>query len=76
MKKANDLFRDLGVRVVTASWFLGGFAGEQSLAADYVPDNVKVWCKEQSLSEVAKDEPQASFATLPRSLQFDWNHVQ
>ena len=46
--------------------------GEQSLATD----KVKVWCKcIQSLSEVAKDDPQALFAALTRS-QFEWNHIQ
>ena len=35
--------------------------GEQSLATD----KVKVWCKcIQSLSEVAKDDPQASFVVV------------
>ena len=42
--------------------------GERSLTTD----KAKVWCKcIQSLSEVAKDEPQASFAVLTRSLQFE-----
>ena len=39
-------------------------------------DKVKVWCKcIQSLSEVAKSDPQASFAALTKS-QFEWNHIQ
>ena len=43
--------------------------GEQSLAADFVSNKVGVWCKcIQSLSDVAKDESQASFAALARSL--------
>ena len=33
LKKANDLFHDLGVCLVTSLWFLGGFVGEQSLEA-------------------------------------------
>ena len=33
-------------------------------------------CGVHSLSEVAKDEPQASFAVLTKSLQFEWNHIQ
>ena len=41
--------------------------GEWLLATD----KVKVWCKcIQSLSKVAKEDPQASFAVLTRSLQF------
>ena len=36
LERANDLFHDLGVSVVTGSQFLGGFMGEQSLAADFV----------------------------------------
>ena len=77
LQKANDLFHDLGVRVVTGSRFLGGFVGERSLAADFVSNKVKVWCNcIQQLSDVALVEPQASFAALARSLQFEWNHIQ
>ena len=66
------LFHDLGVSVVTSSWFLGGFVGEQSLAADFVSNKVKVWCDcIQQLSVVAIVEPQASFAALARSLWFE-----
>ena len=63
------MFHDLGAHVVTSSQFLGRFVGERSLATD----KVKVWCTGkciQSLSEVAKDDPQASFAALTRS-QFE-----
>ena len=51
--------------------------GERSLAADFVSNKVRVWCEcIQSLSDVAIGEPQASFAALARSLQFEWNHIQ
>ena len=77
LERASDLFRDLGISVVTGSRFLGGFVGEQSLAADFVSNKVRVWCEcIQSLSDVAISEPQASFAALARSLQFEWNHIQ
>ena len=42
LERANDLFHDLGVSVVTGSQFLGGFVGEQSLAADFVSNKVGV----------------------------------
>ena len=35
LKRASNLFHDLCIRVVTGSWFLEGFVGEQSLAADF-----------------------------------------
>ena len=36
-----------------------------------------MWCKcIHSLSDFAIGEPQASFAALARSLQFEWNHIQ
>ena len=77
LERASDLFRDLGISVVTGSRFLGGFVGERSLAADFVSNKVRVWCEcIQSLSDVAISEPQASFAALARSLQFEWNHIQ
>ena len=40
-----DLFRDLGVSVVTGSRFLPGFVRERSLVADFVSNKVRVWCK-------------------------------
>jgi len=77
MQEATDMFHDLGVRVVSGSRFLGGFVGEKSLAADFVSSKVKVWCNcIQQLSDVATVEPQASFAALAGSLQFEWNHIQ
>ena len=77
LERASDLFRDLGISVVTGSQFLGGFVGERSLAADFVSNKVRVWCEcIQSLSDVAISESQASFAALARSLQFEWNHIQ
>ena len=77
VERASDLFRDLGVNVVTGSWFPGGFVGERSLAADFVSNKVRVWCEcIQSLSDVAIGEPQALFTALARSLHFEWNHIQ
>jgi len=77
MPEATDMFHDLGVRVVSGSWFLGGFVGEKSLAADFVSNKVKVWYNYiQQLCDVAIVEPQASFAALARSPQFVWNHIQ
>jgi len=77
MQEAIDMFHDLGVRVVSGSRFLGGFVGEKSLAADFVSNKVKVRCNcIQQLSDVDIVEPQASFAALARSLQFEWNHTQ
>ena len=76
LERASDLFHDLGVSVVTGSRFLGGFVGERSLTVDFVSTKVKVWCEcIQSLSDVAIGEPQASFAALARSLQYEWNHI-
>ena len=77
LQKANDLFHDFGINVVTGSRFLGGFVGEQSLAADFVSDKVKMWCNcIQQFSDVAVVEPKTSFAVLARSLQFEWNRIQ
>ena len=42
MERVNNLFHDHGVHVVNSLWFLGGFIGEQSLAADFVINKVEV----------------------------------
>ena len=47
------------------------------MAADFVSEKVKIWCNcIQQLSDVPITEPQAAFAALTRSLQFEWNHIQ
>jgi len=57
-QEATDMFHDLDVKVVSGSWFLGGFVGEKSLAADFASNKVKVWCNcIEKLSEVAIVEP-------------------
>jgi len=76
MQEAIDMFHVLGVRVASGSRFLGWFVGEKSLTADFVSNKVKVWCNYiQELSDVNIVKPQALFAALARSLQFEWNHI-
>ena len=77
LERANDLFHDLNICVVTISEFLKAFVGEQSLVADFVSNTAVVWCKcIQSHYDVFVDEPQASVAAFARSLQFEWNLIQ
>ena len=65
IQRANDLFHDLAVCVVTDLWFLKGFGGDWSSAADFVSNKVELMCNcIQHVSDVAVDEPQTLFAAL------------
>ena len=54
---------------------MGGFTGESIylIAAEFVTSKVNLWsCCVYQLSDVAVSQPQAAYAVLARSLQFEW----
>ena len=75
--EAVNAFEDLGVRVVTSSRFLGGCVGDQAGVGDYLTQKVQVWesCVEK-LAVAAALQPQAGYAALSKSLQFEWQFLQ
>ena len=77
VNQATSLFADLGIKAVSGSRFLGGFASEHSMASDYVAQKVRMWfdCV-WHLSDVAKVQPQTAHAAVSRSLQFEWFLLQ
>jgi len=78
-EEETDTFQDLGVRVVSGSRFLRRFVGEKSWAADFSLTKLRcgatVFSSFLMLLHVTVVEPQALFAVLARSLQFEWNHI-
>ena len=36
VQQASELLADLGIRIVSGEWFLGGFAGDDVLTAEFV----------------------------------------
>ena len=75
--EANMLFGDLGVKVVTGLRFLGGFIGDQESTDDFVEQKVQMWVRcVEKLTKAAGSQPQATYAALTKSLQFEWAYLQ
>ena len=70
---AKDIFSGLGVQVVSGHRFLGGFIGDPAQRRDFVSWKVQDWSSYvQTLAAVASSQPQAAYAALTKSLQFEW----
>ena len=74
---AEKLFVDSGIKVVTDRHLLGGFIGSKLGKDDYVRTKVQKWKDDvESLSMIAVSQPQAAYAALTKSLQFEWSYLQ
>jgi hypothetical protein len=78
LDEAKALFeQQLGVQVVSGQRFLGGFVGSTTDREEYVKKKVDYWCAAvRKLAQVAASQPQAAFAALTKSLQFEWSFLQ
>ncbi len=57
--------------------FLGGFIGDADTQKYFTQQKVSAWSKSvEKLAEVATTQPQAAFAALTKSLQFEWAFFQ
>ena len=75
--EAKALFGELGVKIVRGHRFLGGFIGEEEDVHAFVLEKVKTWTSGVGvLAEAAELYPQAAFAALSKSLQFQWSYMQ
>jgi hypothetical protein len=76
--KAKEMFeQSLGVTVVPGHRFLGGFVGDNTNAKSFVKKKVQDWSMSvQKLAKIAVSQPQAAFAALTKSLQFEWAFCQ
>ena len=75
--EAKALFGELGVKIVRGHRLLGGFIGEEEDVHAFVLEKVKTWTSGVgALAEAAELYPQAAFAALSKSLQFQWSYMQ
>ena len=73
----SDAFAELGISVVSGHSFLGGVIGEASQCEDLIQLKVNGWVHSiNALAKAARKSPQAAFAVMVKSLQFEWSHVQ
>ena len=74
---AKALFGELGIKIVSGHRFLGGFVGEKDEVHDFVLEKVTTWTSGViKLAEAAEFYPQAAFAALSKSMQFQWSYLQ
>lgn len=74
MTQAKSSFDELGINVVTSHRFLGGVIGDLIGKGD---TKVSDWCRYvKLLSDMASDQPQASYVALTKSLQLEWSFLQ
>ena len=75
--EAQSLFEGLEVKVVSVHRFLGSHVGDCQPMEEFVGTKVQTWlyCI-QRLSWTAELQPQAAFAALSRSVQFEWSYLQ
>ena len=72
-----QLFSSLRVSVVCNHHYLGGFTGDTVGQATFIQDKVCHWIVDvKCLSKIAEKQPQAAFAALVKSLQWEWQFLQ
>ena len=75
--RAEEHFRELGIRVVTGHRYFGGFIGDAAAEREWLKEKVQRWTKSVSvLAGVAHKHPQSAYAGLKKSLQLEWAFVQ
>ena len=75
VEKAQTLFADFKVNVVTGFRFLGGFIGDFQETENWINEKVKTWVKAIECL-AAELQPHLAQVSLTKSLQNVWNYVQ
>ena len=75
--KAKSMFQHLGIKVVNGYRFLGGFIGDHESTKQFLDNKITGWVNNLlKLSIAAESQPQAAFAALSKSMQFEWFYLQ
>ena len=74
---ATRVFGDIGIKVVTSCRFLCGIIGSSGECDEFVSTKTEEWEQHVNLlCDLAKDQPQAAYVALTRSLQNEWSFLQ
>ena len=76
-ESANACFHNSGIKVVSGYRFHGGFISSKELIKQFIADKLDAWlvCVD-NLAWAAEKQPQAAYAAMAKSLQFEWSFVQ
>jgi hypothetical protein len=76
-EEARAIFEGTGVNIVSASKFLGGFVGKDSVVREFMGEKIQKWVLAvECLAEVAEVYPQDAYAAFTKSLSCEWAYVQ
>ena len=77
LEREEEYFLGMGIKVVTGSWYLGGFVKNRESDDSLLVEKVQ-GCTElvKTLSGVAHNHPQSAYTGLQNSLQQEWGFVQ
>ena len=74
---AREYFGHLGVEIVYASRYLGGFIGREGEVRKFIEAKVEMWKRCLNLmSKAATKYPQAVYGAFTKSLQSEWTFLQ
>ena len=75
--EAKSMFQHLVIKVVNGYCFLGGFIGDRESTKQFLDNKITGWVNNLlKLSKAAESQPQAAFAALSKSMQFEWSYLQ
>ena len=77
--EAKSMLQHLGIKVVNGYRYLGGFIGDRETTKQFLDNKITGWVIMNNLvklSKVAESQPQADFAALSKSMQFEWSYLQ
>ena len=74
---AEELFRGMGLKVVTGSRYLGGFIGEVDAKKGWMEGKVAGWSEYvETLAGVSCKHPKSVYSRLQKSIQQEWALLQ
>ena len=77
INRAEQVFIDCGIQVVSSRRFLGGIIGDSDDEMRYIDGKVDEWINElKVLAMIGEKQPQVAYSALVKSLQSKWNFVQ
>ena len=75
---AMEAFEGTGVKITTeGERHMGAVIGSETFKELYVKEKIEKWVKDvEELAEIAKDEPQAVYASFTKAVSHRWTYVQ
>ena len=78
LSEARDIFGDSGVTITTeGERHMGAVIGSPEFKQTYVRNKISKWIQDvETLAEIAKDEPQAAYASFTKAISRRWTYIQ